>query len=167
MIKNIFIALALTLSACADDPHKFPTNPIFGVGEAHITTELGQVVSYEVEVAANDLAIARGLMHRRSILPEQGMIFLFSSPRPVSFWMRNTKIPLDMVFIAETGEIIKIHERALPMDETLIPSGGPVIAVLEINGGQAAMDGLRVGDMVTWEITQAPPTNDDIDSLKP
>lgn len=76
------------------------------------------------------------------------MLFLFDPPRPVSFWMRNTPLPLDLLFIDATGTVRRITAEAVPFAETLLPSGGEVRAVLEINGGAAAAAGIAPGDVL-------------------
>lgn len=101
---------------------------------------------FSVEVAATYETRERGLMYRRYMPADRGMLFEFDRDEPVAFWMKNTFIPLDMVFIARNGKVTRIVERAEPMSETAIPSGGPVAAVLELNGGVAAQIGLKVGD---------------------
>lgn len=103
---------------------------------------------FEVELAVTPGDKARGLMFRQSLAPDAGMLFLYQRPQPISFWMRNTLIPLDIVFIGTDGRISRIHARARPLDETPIPSGGPILAVLEIPGGRAAALGLAIGDRV-------------------
>lgn len=103
------------------------------------------VLTFRVEVADEPAERARGLMEREAMAPMAGMLFVFDESRPVTFWMRNTLIPLDMLFADETGRIVRIHENAVPLDETLIPSGQPVRFVLEINGGLAERFGIAEG----------------------
>ena len=104
---------------------------------------------FTVQVAATPEQQEHGLMFYRSLAPNQGMIFPYDPPQPVSFWMKNTLIPLDMVFIRADGTIARIaHARAL--DETPVPAGEPVALVLEIRGGRAAELGIREGDRVDW-----------------
>ncbi len=103
---------------------------------------------FEVEMAVSAVDKARGLMFRQSLAPDAGMLFVYQRPQPVSFWMRNTLIPLDILFIGKDGRIARIHRRARPLDDTPIPSGGPIRGVLEIPGGRAAELGLAVGDRV-------------------
>lgn len=103
---------------------------------------------FQVEVAAETSDRAIGLMCRLGLLPGTGMLFDFGSPRPASFWMRNTLIPLDMIFIGEGGVIESIHAEAKPLDETPIGSIGPVRFVLELAGGAAARLGVAPGDRV-------------------
>jgi uncharacterized membrane protein (UPF0127 family) len=107
---------------------------------------------FEVEVADTDAAREYGLMYRKSLAPNRGMLFDFKSPQPVAFWMKNTLIPLDMLFIASDGRVISIARNATPMSETPIPSGGDVLGVLEIRGGRAAEIGVEPGDRVVERI---------------
>ena len=104
---------------------------------------------FTVEVAATPEQQERGLMFRRSLAPDRGMIFPYSPPQLVGFWMRNTLIPLDMVFIRADGRIARVA-TAKPLDETVVPGGEPVVAVLEIAGGRAAQLGIVAGDRVDW-----------------
>ncbi|MGB7973357.1 MAG: DUF192 domain-containing protein [Roseiarcus sp.] len=104
--------------------------------------------TFQVEIADNDATRERGLMDRRFMAADHGMLFEFDREEPVSFWMKNTYIPLDMIFIAPSGVVTHIAANAEPLSERVIPSGGPCIAVLELNGGMAASIGLKVGDKV-------------------
>ena len=88
-------------------------------------------------------------MFRRRMAADVGMLFVYDPPRPVSMWMRNTYIPLDMIFIAPDGRISRVVERTVPLSEENIPSGRSVRAVLELNAGTAARLGIRPGAMVT------------------
>jgi uncharacterized membrane protein (UPF0127 family) len=104
--------------------------------------------AFQVEIAKDDATRERGLMDRRYMAPDHGMLFEFDRDAPVSFWMKNTYIPLDMLFIARTGVVTRVVANAEPLSERVIPSGGPAAAVLELNGGAAAAIGVRVGDKV-------------------
>jgi uncharacterized membrane protein (UPF0127 family) len=108
--------------------------------------------TFKVELADNEATREYGLMFRRSLAPDHGMLFNFKAVAPVAFWMRNTLIPLDMIFIARDGVIVSIARNAIPHDETPIPSGAPVLAVLEIAGGRAAELGVQPGDKVRYRI---------------
>ncbi|HZZ25668.1 MAG TPA: DUF192 domain-containing protein [Roseiarcus sp.] len=112
-----------------------------------IVTSAGQH-AFQVEIANNDATREHGLMDRRYMAADHGMLFEFDREAPVSFWMKNTYIPLDMIFIAPSGVVAHIATNAEPLSERVIPSGGPCIAVLELNGGTAASIGLKVGDKV-------------------
>jgi len=110
------------------------------------------VHAFSVELATNDAERERGLMFRKSLPEGQGMLFDFKYDQPVSFWMHNTYISLDMIFIGGDGRILHIVENAKPMSDDLIPSRVPVRAVLEVIAG--TVDNLRiaVGDRVTGSI---------------
>ena len=101
-----------------------------------------------VEIADTPQRQERGLMFRRHLGAGRGMLFDFHDPQTVSFWMKNTLIPLDIIFIGADGRIEAIAANAKPMSENLIPSGGPILAVLELRGGRAAEIDARVGDAV-------------------
>ena len=100
---------------------------------------------FTVEIADEWPEIQRGLMHRESMPKSAGMLFVYDRPQPVAFWMRNTLIPLDMVFLDEDGVVQKVHANAVPLDETSIPGGDAIQFVLEINGGLAGMLGIEPG----------------------
>jgi uncharacterized membrane protein (UPF0127 family) len=112
-----------------------------------IATKQG-VRIFTVEVVNTEADRAKGLMFRKTLPEGTGMLFDFKVDQPVSFWMRNTLIPLDMIFIRSNGEVANVHENAKPMDETPIPSAGPVRTVLEIIGGSARKLGIAAGDQV-------------------
>jgi uncharacterized membrane protein (UPF0127 family) len=101
---------------------------------------------FTIEVADTPASREQGLMFRKSLAPNAGMLFDFKTEQQVAFWMQNTLIPLDMLFIAADGTVKTIHANAKPMDTTPIPSGVPVRFVLEIPGGRAAEIGAKPGD---------------------
>jgi uncharacterized membrane protein (UPF0127 family) len=105
---------------------------------------------FTVEVARTPEQQERGLMFVRSLAGDRGMIFPYDPPQEVAFWMRNTLIPLDMVFIRADGRIARVA-TAKPLDETPVPSGEAAAAVLEIRGGRAAELGIKAGDKVDWK----------------
>ena len=107
------------------------------------------VHAFTVELVDNDADRAKGLMYRKSLPEGTGMLFDFQREQDVSFWMQNTYIPLDMVFIRADGTIARIA-HAQPMNLDPVPAGEPVAAVLEIRGGRAAERGIREGDKVEW-----------------
>jgi hypothetical protein len=108
--------------------------------------------SFSVELATNELERAKGLMFRKELPDGYGMLFDFHTEQQTSFWMHNTYIPLDMIFIKADGHVLRIAENAKPQSDDLIPSGGPVRAVLEVIGGTARRLGIAPGDMVTGSI---------------
>ncbi len=108
----------------------------------------GRDLKFDVELATNDAERSRGLMFRKELGAYEGMLFDFYQEMPVSFWMKNTLIPLDMVFIAGDGTVKHVHANAVPLSTDPVPSLYPVRAVLEINGGSAALLGIKPGDKV-------------------
>ena len=105
---------------------------------------------YTVEIASSDRERAKGLMFRRSLPETGGMIFIYDPPQPVAMWMRNTYISLDMIFIAPDGTVRRIETNTEPFSTDIIPSGGAVAAVLELNAGEADKVGLKPGDRVVF-----------------
>ncbi len=101
---------------------------------------------FKVAVADDPAERGQGLMFVEEMPLMEGMLFVYERPQAASFWMRNTLIPLDMLFTDETGTIITLHENAVPLDETPIRGGQNVTHVLEINGGLSARLGIKVGD---------------------
>jgi uncharacterized membrane protein (UPF0127 family) len=113
-----------------------------------IASQGGQRQSFQVEVARNDADRAQGLMYRRSMPANQGMLFDFGRVEPVSMWMQNTYLPLDMLFVRQDGTIARIAANTEPLSTRTIPSGEPVLAVLELNAGTAARLGIKPGDRI-------------------
>jgi len=113
------------------------------------------VHTFSVEIADNDAEREKGLMYRRELPEGRGMLFDFHREQDVSFWMQNTYIPLDMIFIRGDGRIFRIAENTEPLSTRLVPSGGPVRAVLEVIGGTARKLGIEVGDRVASPIFSA------------
>ena len=105
----------------------------------------GGKARFTVEVADTPAERSLGLMHRDAMPKSAGMLFVYERPQPVSFWMRNTLIPLDMIFADATGTVRRVHENAVPLDETGIPGGPDIQFVLEINGGLAGKLGIEAG----------------------
>lgn len=103
---------------------------------------------FTVEIADTAQTRAQGLMHRPSMPKTAGMLFVYDRPQRASFWMENTLIPLDMIFIDPTGTVTRVHENAVPLDRTPIDGGGNVLYVLEINGGLSDTLGIAPGSEV-------------------
>ena len=103
---------------------------------------------FDIEVATNDQERALGLMFRRSLPENGGMLFLYDRPQSASMWMKNTLIPLDIVFIAPGGRVHRIESNTEPFSTGLISSEGAILGVLELNAGQANRIGLKPGDQV-------------------
>ncbi|MFZ9003158.1 MAG: DUF192 domain-containing protein [Robiginitalea sp.] len=105
----------------------------------------------DIEIASTDYEIQTGLMYREDMGNKQGMLFVFSEEAPHSFYMKNTLIPLDILFIDRELTIVKIHRNAEPLNEAGIPSGGPVQYVLEVRAGMSDHWGLEEGDRIQYE----------------
>jgi uncharacterized membrane protein (UPF0127 family) len=154
------IAVAVALIACRAEPIANVPEPArapartapSGLERVPLEIHSGeQVHAFTVEVARTPDQQARGLMFRETLGPDEGMIFPFQPPRPASFWMRNTLIPLDMLFVRADGTIARIAANTVPMSDESVTSGGePVAAVLELRGGRAAELGISEGDRVSW-----------------
>ena len=143
MRKISYTLLAtLLLFACSKAPEPKPTTPLI------VTTSTNGDVRFNVEVAQTPEELQTGLMHRTEMPSNNGMIFVFDPIRPVQMWMKNTKLPLDMLFVAGNGQIIMIKEKATPMSETRITCKEPVRAVIELNAGQVNRHKIQVGDVV-------------------
>ena len=141
--------VAAPLAACQPATEEVAIAPS-GLTERDIevTTAAGQTHRFTVEVAETREQQQRGLMYRESLAPDRGMIFPYDEPAVQSFWMRNTYIPLDIIYIRADGTIATIHANTLPMSETPYSSFEPVTTVLEIAGGRAAELGIAEGDSV-------------------
>jgi uncharacterized membrane protein (UPF0127 family) len=111
---------------------------------------------FAVEIADTEAAREKGLMFRKELPEGRGMLFDFHQEQDVSFWMENTYIPLDMLFIRADGRILRIAENTEPLSTRIIPSGGPVLAVLEVIGGTASKLGIAPGDKVAFPIFKGP-----------
>ncbi|MBO9707518.1 MAG: DUF192 domain-containing protein [Caulobacter sp.] len=134
-----------------------PTTPNVGLATdvVEIQTMRGRA-RFTVELAVTPIQQERGLMFRKSLAPDRGMLFPFKPVRPAAFWMKNTLIPLDIIYIAPSGKVLSIARNAVPHDETPLPSGGVVGAVLEIPGGRASQLGILPGDRVFNKIFPKP-----------
>ncbi|MBW8755011.1 MAG: DUF192 domain-containing protein [Sphingomonadales bacterium] len=156
-----FIALALALAACSTKPAESAAkaaetqaparHPESGLPVIPLTVTHGSARhAFRVEVARDSVEQARGLMFRTRMGADEGMIFPMDPPRDAAFWMKNTVIPLDIVFIGADRRILNIAANAVPYSETPLPSAGKVSGVLELNGGRAAALGIGPGDRVDW-----------------
>lgn len=145
MLRSCLVALllvfALPWTASAADP---------AVDANHLVIETasGQRLPFTVELALTAAEQQKGLMNRASMDPGAGMLFVFEGESIRRFWMKNTLIPLDMLFIAGDGRIVNIAPNTVPESLDTVPSTGPAHAVLEINGGVSALLGIKAGDRV-------------------
>jgi uncharacterized membrane protein (UPF0127 family) len=138
----------LLVLACASRPSAEPAAP---AARVVLLAADGSAHPVAVELARTDEEHARGLMHRSALAPDAGMLFLFAASEPRAFWMKNTLIPLDMIFIDEGGRVVAILERTEPLTLTPRDPGVPSRYVLEVNGGWCAAHGVRPGDHVRFE----------------
>jgi len=140
------LALALALPGCsAAQPPQAQTEAT----QPGLDIETAQGAQhFTVEVVTTPEAQAQGLMFRKSLAPDAGMLFAFGSNEPRSFWMKNTILPLDMIFIRSTGEIVAIAQNTVPYSLKPISPREPASAVLEVNAGTVARLGIKIGDHV-------------------
>lgn len=121
--------------------------PAFPVSTLTIETARGRF-PFVVEIAETPSAWQQGLQLRQSLAADAGMLFNFHQPRVASMWMKDTLIPLDMIFIDQRGAVVNVAENTVPLSSATLSSNGPVLAVLEVNAGTAARLGMRPGDRV-------------------
>jgi uncharacterized membrane protein (UPF0127 family) len=148
------LALLLPIAACQPSPSSAVSLEQSAAGLEQvpltITTAKGKKHRFTVEVARTQEEQAQGLMNRQSLAPDRGMLFPYAPPQPVAFWMKNTLIPLDMIFIAPGGNILRIEANTVPHSLEPVGSGEAVEAVLELAGGRSAELGIAAGDKVEW-----------------
>jgi uncharacterized membrane protein (UPF0127 family) len=148
MVRRLFLAAVLAvLAAFLATPALRAQLATFPKSELDIETQAG-TQHFKIEEAQTPAQMSQGLMYRRAMPADAGMLFEFPKVQVASFWMKNTLIPLDMLFIAPDGTIADYHERAVPLSEEAINSDQPVAAVLELNGGIIAKLGIKRGDHV-------------------
>ncbi|MEP2990096.1 MAG: DUF192 domain-containing protein [Parasphingorhabdus sp.] len=157
--STLVVASSLSLIACnavASENEARSGSPVENLSENGLRQAPLTVTSkkaehrFTVELARSVEEQARGLMFRTKLLPDEGMIFPFGTDRMASFWMKNTVIPLDIIFVRRDGTIESIAANTTPYSLDAVESGEPVAAVLEIAGGRAAELGIAAGDQVRW-----------------
>ena len=158
-LLRALVVPALLLAACsspsgagaAATPEAPATHAVSGLQVVPLTVRAGgKTHRFRVEVAASDEEQERGLMFRTEMGADEGMIFPKEPAQQRSFWMRNTVIPLDMLFIGPDRKVVNVIANAEPYSLDSRPSVAPVIAVLELNGGRAAQLGIEAGATVSW-----------------
>lgn len=159
-IRSLFLSALVALAACSPmtadagqgaatfAPARHPVSglPVIPLRIVHG----GKTHAFRVELARSEAEQAKGLMFRTSMGADEGMLFIRTPPDVPSFWMRNTVIPLDIIFVGSDHRILNIAANAVPYDETPLSATGVSIAVLELNGGRAAELGIGAGDRVDW-----------------
>lgn len=159
--RHIFLAVgfavcAVLLFAWAQGASKNPeTRP--EENSLTIVTRSGRTHVFSIEVPQTPQQMAQGLMFRRSLAPDAGMLFVFSHMQVISMWMKNTLIPLDMLFMDRSGVIVDIRAMTQPLSENLITPDAPAMAVLELAGGTAARLGIEKGDRAVHSAFDAAP----------
>ena len=161
-MRALMLALLLALPACSPQAaERSPTptpaaqepsvHPVSGLEVIPLTvTTLAGAHTFRVEVARTPAQQAQGLMFRRSMGPDEGMLFPYAQPQILSFWMRNTVLSLDLVFIGPDRRVVNVAADAVPYSEASIVSDAPAIAVLELNAGRARELGIVAGNRVDW-----------------
>jgi uncharacterized membrane protein (UPF0127 family) len=159
--SSVAVAFLLAFAACSQGGADADAKPSAAT-QAAVHPESGLPVvplkvqsakgahAFRVEVATTQQEQAKGLMFRTQLGADEGMIFINKPPRPASFWMRNTVIPLDIIFIGTDHRVLNIAANAVPYDESPLSSTGVTSGVLELNGGRAAELGIKAGDKVSW-----------------
>jgi uncharacterized protein len=144
---TVLILMTALISACDSKEHAAKE-----LKKISITSYDGKKYDFNVELAVTPEQQARGLMNRTELEKKSGMLFIFPQEQEISFYMKNTLIPLDMIFIKRNGVIHRVHKNAIPNDLTSIPSNGPTYAVLEVIGGLTSELDIREGGIVTGSV---------------
>jgi uncharacterized protein len=156
MKKMISVVVAAALAAFLGIlgselmPGKADGTIVFPHSRMEILRTDGSKAAFDIELATTPEQQERGLMFRKNLAPDAGMLFLWPTDEPVSMWMKNTFISLDMLYVAHDGRIAKIIANAVPLDLTPLPSDDPIRAVIEIGGGEAARQNIKTGDKVLF-----------------
>ena len=146
------ILTLVPLAACHDrlvEEASAATPAQLDVVSVEVATSDGKTHRYKAEVARTAEQQSRGLMYRRTMARDAGMLFPFPEPRMASFWMSNTHLPLDIIFISPDGRVVNVGE-GVPLTLDTVESTGPAGSVLELNRGEAARIGLAPGDRISW-----------------
>jgi uncharacterized membrane protein (UPF0127 family) len=155
-MRTLLAGVTALFLLCACSPGQ--DQPQTGLGKAHIVIDTKNgAVGFDVEMAVDNASRAKGLMYRTALGPSEGMLFDFGKEDFRSFWMKNTLVPLDMIFIKADGTISTIAENTIPFSESPVSSSEPVQAVLEIKGGEARQKGIEAGKIVHAKIFRNAP----------
>lgn len=156
-LATLSLFLSLSLTSCGDDDKKqevIETDPITFTkeGELYMIKASGDTLKkLDIELAESDYEHQTGLMYRESMEDDQGMLFIYDDERVRSFYMKNTYIPLDIIYYAADSTLVSIQKNTTPRDETSLPSEGPAKFVLEINGGLSDAWGVEQGDKISFK----------------
>ena len=153
-VKIVTSCLVLGFFSCKNEPKTLPTQPeIKFKKEGSLTLFRSKdsiIQKLDIEIADNDYERETGLMYRQSMKENQGMLFIFKESRPRYFYMKNTHIPLDIIYLDDNYRIVSFQKSAKPMDESTLPSNADAKYVLEINAGLSNTWGLKVGDSISF-----------------
>lgn len=157
-ISAIFFGISfLLVSACKEEDKPSEVKPVQiffekeGTLQIHTAQTDSLLVEMDIEIADDDYQTQTGLMYRNGMKNSQGMLFIFPDEDVRSFYMKNTKFALDIIYIAEDKTIVSIQKEALPLNETSLPSREPAMFVLEVNAGLSDKWGLAIGDLIEFE----------------
>ncbi|BBC71876.1 conserved hypothetical protein [Altererythrobacter sp. B11] len=159
VLLSALLPLSLLVPACSPQAAEqtaapvpeVSIHPISGLEVVPLSiTSSGKTHRFRVEMARTPQQQAQGLMQRETMGADEGMLFPYAQPHTLSFWMKDTILPLDIIFIGTDDKIVNIAAKAVPFSEEPIVSDGPAVAVLELNGGRAAQLGIKAGDTVSW-----------------
>lgn len=152
LVGIIVVLVGLRIAYFHPEGGANPDRPTFKTDTLTIETQTGKTLHFQIELAESSMQQQYGLMFRTQMPEDQGMLFIYTPPRPVAMWMKNTLIPLDMVFVDSAGIIRYIHANARPQSLALIRYPYSVRAVIELNGGIAEKASIQTGDRVIHSI---------------
>lgn len=151
----LLVLIVFYISSCKEDKKVIEQVEVTFTKEGELelfkTNTDSTKIKIDIEIASSDYEIQTGLMYRNSMENNQGMLFVFDDSRPRSFFMKNTRIPLDLIFLDEEKRIVSFQKNAKPFDESSLPSNAPARYVLEVNAGLVDYWNLSVGDRVSYK----------------
>ncbi|GEQ87158.1 hypothetical protein ULMS_26660 [Patiriisocius marinistellae] len=154
--SSILLLFVVLFSACNENKTKVLTKEIAFSNDGRLTVYKQNTEealhTFTIETAIGEYETQTGLMYRKSLPQDSGMLFMFDNEQPRSFYMKNTEIELDILYIDANKKVVKIYTKAKPMDPTSLPSGVPVKYVLELGGAVSSSRGIQEGDRVEWSL---------------
>lgn len=150
---SLLLSIFLSLCACKEDKKVIKQTEVSFKKEGELTifkSADSTQIKLDIEIADTDFDIQTGLMYRNAMKTNQGMLFVFDDVKERFFYMKNTKIPLDLIFIDNNKKIVSFQKHAQPFDESSLPSNAPAKYVLEVNAGLADTWGVAVGDHISY-----------------
>ena len=154
MNRFVFVVVCgcIALLSCKNDKKAISQTKVFFEKEGVLTIFKSDstTISLDIEIADNEYETQTGMMYRSSMKDSQGMLFVFDDERPRSFYMKNTRIPLDIIYISEDKKIVSFQKNAKPFDETSLPSNAPAKYVLEVNAGLSDLWSIAIGNAIEY-----------------